>query len=54
MYGKKYLGVLRTTFIVGKDGKIQKIFEKVNPKEHGKEVLGYIKTLNRVTVAHAV
>ncbi len=48
MYGKKYLGILRTTFIVGKDGKIANIFEKVKPAEHAKEVLGYIKTLNQV------
>ena len=54
MYGKKYFGVLRTTFIVGKDGKILKIFEKVKPKEHGKEVLGYIKTLNRLTVRQSL
>ena len=49
LYGKKYFGVLRTTFIVGKDGKIVKIFETVRPKDHGKEVLAYIKTLNRLT-----
>ena len=50
MYGKKYMGVLRTTFIIGKDGKILKIFEKVKPAEHGKEVLAYVKTLNRLSV----
>ena len=50
LYGKKVSGILRTTFIVGKDGKIAKIFEKVKPAEHAKEVVLYIKTLNRVTV----
>lgn len=54
LYGKKYFGVLRTTFVIGKDGKILKIFEKVKPKEHGKEVLSYVKTLNRLTVRPAL
>ena len=31
MYGKKVMGVARTTFIIGPDGKIEHIFEKVNP-----------------------
>ena len=43
MYGKQYMGVARTTFIVGKDGKIAHIFEKVDPKaEHDQEVLAWI------------
>ncbi|MCC6759340.1 MAG: thioredoxin-dependent thiol peroxidase [Candidatus Omnitrophica bacterium] len=51
VYGKKTMGICRTTFIVNKEGKIAKIFEKVKPAEHAKEVLSYIKTLNRLTVA---
>jgi peroxiredoxin Q/BCP len=39
MYGKKYMGVERTTFIIGKDGKIAKIFAKVKPEGHAEEVL---------------
>jgi peroxiredoxin Q/BCP len=39
MYGKKYMGVLRSTFIVGPDGKIAKVFPKVQPKKHDKLVL---------------
>lgn len=39
MYGKKYMGTLRKTFLVGEDGKIVKIFEKVNVSEHADEVL---------------
>ncbi len=54
LYGKKIDGILRTTFVVDKDGKIAKIFEKVKPAEHAKEVLGYIKSLNRLSVAGAV
>jgi thioredoxin-dependent peroxiredoxin len=39
MYGKKYMGVLRSTFIVDPDGKIAKVFPKVQPKKHDKLVL---------------
>lgn len=38
MYGKKYMGVERTTFIIDKDGKIAKIFRKVKPQGHAEEV----------------
>lgn len=38
MYGKKYMGVERTTFLIGKDGKIAKIFRKVKPAGHAAEV----------------
>jgi len=43
MYGKKVMGIARTTFIVGPDGKIQHIFAKVKPEGHGEEVLAYLK-----------
>jgi thioredoxin-dependent peroxiredoxin len=39
MYGKKYMGVQRATFIVGADGKIAKVFPKVSPKTHDDIVL---------------
>jgi len=39
MYGKKYMGVQRATFIVGPDGKIAKVFPKVQPKKHDDLVL---------------
>ena len=39
MYGKKYMGVARTTFIINKNGKIAKIFEKVKPEGHNQEVI---------------
>jgi len=45
MYGRKYMGVSRTTFIINKDGKIAKIFEKVKPKGHEKEVLDALSNL---------
>ena len=41
--GREYMGVLRTTFVIGKDGKIEKIYEKVKPLGHAKEVLEYLK-----------
>ena len=45
MYGKKYMGVARTTFIIDKAGKIAKIFEKVKPEGHNQEVIETLKTL---------
>jgi peroxiredoxin Q/BCP len=39
MYGKKYMGIERTTFLIGADGKIEKIFPKVKPEGHAAEVL---------------
>ena len=43
MYGKKVKGVARTTFIIGQDGKIEHIFEKVKPDGHAEAVLEYLK-----------
>jgi thioredoxin-dependent peroxiredoxin len=43
MYGKKMMGVVRTTFIIGPDGKIKHVFHKVKPEGHSDEVLGYLK-----------
>ena len=42
MYGKKYWGVVRTTFVIGKDGKLLHVFEKVKPAAHDQEVLSWI------------
>lgn len=42
MYGKKYMGIERTTFIIGPDGKIKKIFPKVKVEGHAEEVLASI------------
>jgi peroxiredoxin Q/BCP len=38
-YGKKYMGTERSTFVIGADGKIKKIFRKVNVDGHEKQVL---------------
>jgi len=42
MYGKKYMGVDRTTFVIGPDGKIKKIFPKVKVEGHAAEVFAAI------------
>lgn len=39
MYGKKYMGIQRTTFLIDEKGKIVHIFDKVNVDEHAREVL---------------
>ncbi|HUJ72425.1 MAG TPA: thioredoxin-dependent thiol peroxidase [Verrucomicrobiae bacterium] len=42
MYGRKYMGVERTTFVIGPDGVIKKIFRKVKAAGHAEEVLAVI------------
>jgi len=42
MYGKKYMGVERTTFVIDPKGKIKKIFPKVKVEGHAEEVLAAI------------
>ena len=43
MYGKKYMGVARTTFVIGPDGKVAHVFEKVKPEGHDQEVLEILR-----------
>jgi thioredoxin-dependent peroxiredoxin len=40
MYGKKYMGAERTTFVIDPEGKIRDVFRKVKPAEHDNLVLG--------------
>lgn len=42
MYGKKYMGVERTTFLIDPKGQIAKVFEKVKPAGHAAEVMAAI------------
>ena len=42
MYGKKYMGVDRTTFVIDPDGKIKKVFPKVKVEGHAEKVLAAI------------
>ena len=39
MYGRKYMGILRSTFVIGSTGKIEKIIEKVDTKKHSAQLL---------------
>ena len=39
MYGRTYEGILRRTFIIDEEGRIERAFEKVRPKGHGDEVV---------------
>lgn len=39
MYGRTYMGMLRTTYLVGADGRIARIWDKVKVKGHAQEVL---------------
>ncbi|OYU96804.1 MAG: thioredoxin-dependent thiol peroxidase [Bacteroidetes bacterium B1(2017)] len=39
MYGKKYMGILRTTFVIDEKGKIEKIIEKVDTKNHTSQLI---------------
>ncbi len=39
MYGRKYMGTVRTTFIIDEEGKIERIIEKVNTKDHTNQIL---------------
>ncbi|WP_232697831.1 thioredoxin-dependent thiol peroxidase [Brevibacillus daliensis] len=45
MYGREYMGIQRSTFIINKEGKIAHIFSKVKVKDHVQEVLNVIKDL---------
>jgi peroxiredoxin Q/BCP len=40
MYGRKYMGNERTTFVIGPDGVIREVFRSVKPAEHDELVLG--------------
>lgn len=39
MYGREYEGVLRSTFVIGPDGGVEKIYRHVKPAEHAEEIL---------------
>ena len=43
MYGKKVMGIERTTFVIGPDQRLAKIFPKVKPEGHAEEVLAAVK-----------
>ena len=43
--GKKYMGIIRTTFLINSNGKIHKIWSNVRVKDHAKEVLEELKKI---------
>jgi len=46
LYGRKYMGVARTTFVIDAQGKIAQVFEKVKPEGHATEVLAAVVALS--------
>jgi len=49
LYGKTFMGIVRTTIIIDKTGTIQKIFPKVKVKNHIEEVLFELKKIYKTT-----
>jgi peroxiredoxin Q/BCP len=47
MYGRRSWGVARTTFLIGPDGRIRKIYKKVDTERHGQDVLGDLRSLEK-------
>ena len=45
MYGKTFMGIIRTTFLIGQDGRIARIWPKVKVAGHAAEVLAAAKAL---------
>lgn len=43
MYGKTFMGTVRSSFLIGPDGKIAKVYEKVKPELHSAEVIADLK-----------
>jgi peroxiredoxin Q/BCP len=43
MYGKKVMGIERTTFVINGQGKIAHIFPKVKPEGHAEDVMALLK-----------
>ena len=45
--GKKYMGIIRSTFLINSKGKIIKIWSNVRVKDHAKEVLETLKDISK-------
>jgi len=45
-YGKKSMGIERTTFVIGPEGTIVKVFPRVKADTHGEDVLAFLRTMN--------
>ena len=46
MYGRKFMGIVRTTFVIDKKGKIRKIYPKVKVDKHADAVLEFVRGMN--------
>lgn len=44
LYGKTYIGMIRSTFVIDEQGKIIKVFKKVKLDQHGEEVLDVLRS----------
>jgi peroxiredoxin Q/BCP len=47
LYGRKYMGIARITYLIGPDGKVAKRWDSVKPAEHAAEVLAAVRALGR-------
>jgi len=47
MYGRKVVGIVRSTFLIGPDGKIEHVFSPVTPQGHAEEVLAWAKAAGK-------
>ena len=45
MYGKKYMGVQRSTFVIARNGQVEQVWEKVKPEGHAEEVFKWLGSL---------
>lgn len=45
MYGKSYMGTMRTTYLIDEEGYVEAVWEKATPATNAKDVLDYIDTL---------
>ena len=43
MYGRKYFGIQRSSFVIDAKGRIEKVWEKVSPDRHAEEVIAYLQ-----------
>jgi thioredoxin-dependent peroxiredoxin len=50
-YGKTYMGILRTSFLIDPDGIVRKIYEKVKPEGHAQEVLKDVREMRKKGVS---
>ena len=50
LYGRKYMGVERTTFLIGPDGRIVKVWNKVKVAGHAEDVLTATRELSELSI----